>query len=207
MQHKQRTRLTPEARVDHLLDTAKQMIMDEGLQSFTIEALARTADVSSPLVYNYFDSRQQLLQTLLKREHNAYSARLTEEISNASSFDEVIRLFINSNFDHHAPGNILPVLQSQPEIADSVKKLRRQQAVQAAQYLVRNTAKTYQLTIEQAQIAVTMSSGASIAAADLAMSNGLNRQQTIDNVLRYIKAGMAAIASDGQPDDRGDNDS
>jgi DNA-binding transcriptional regulator YbjK len=30
-----RTRLTPEARRDQLLDTAKRMIVDDGLQAFT----------------------------------------------------------------------------------------------------------------------------------------------------------------------------
>ncbi|MDG1207361.1 MAG: TetR/AcrR family transcriptional regulator [Pseudomonadales bacterium] len=52
-----RTGLSPSARIDQLLDVAKQMIHNDGLQAFTIESLARTAAVSSPLVYNYFSSR------------------------------------------------------------------------------------------------------------------------------------------------------
>ena len=159
-----------------------------------MESLARTAAVSSPLVYNYFSSRQALLQALLEREYRAIGSALFTEVGNANSFEEVIRMFVANNFDHHAPGNILPVLLSQPEIADSIRELRKQQGMQTARYLVENTAKTYKLTVEQAQLAVTMSSGASIAAAEWAAMNTLDREQTIDRVLAYIKAGMEGLA-------------
>ena len=195
MSAKPRTRLAPSARIDQLLDVAKQMIVSDGLQSFTMESLARTAAVSSPLVYNYFSSRQALLQALLEREHRVIGRALIAEVGNANSFEEVIRMFIANNFDHHAPGNILPVLLSQPEIAKSIR-LRKQQGMQTARYLVENTAKTYKLTVEQAQLAVTMSSGASIAAAEWVAMNTLDRKQAIDMALAYIKAGMAGLADD-----------
>ena len=196
MSAKPRTRLSPSARIDQLLDVAKQMIVSDGLQSFTMESLARTAAVSSPLVYNYFSSRQALLRTLLEREYRVIGSTLFSEVGNANSFEEVIRMFVANNFDHHAPGNILPVLLSQPEIADSIRELRMQQGMQTARYLVENTAKTYKLTVRQAQLAVTMSSGASIAAAEWVAMNTLDRKHAIDMALAYIKAGMEGLADD-----------
>jgi len=188
-----RTRLSPTARIDQLLDVAKQMILSDGLQAFTMEALARTAAVSSPLVYNYFSSRQALLQTLLEREYKITGAALFSDVMGANSFEEVIRMFVANNFDHHAPGNIVPVLLSQPEIASVVKALRKQERVGTANYLVENTAKTYKLTIAQAQLAITMSSGASIAAAEWAVMNKLERDYAINMVVSYIKSGMAGL--------------
>jgi AcrR family transcriptional regulator len=196
MSAKQRTRLSPSARIDQLLDVAKQMIVSDGLQLFTIESLARTAAVSSPLVYNYFSSRQALLQALLEREYRVTGSALFSDVVNANNFEEVIRMFVANNFDHHAPGNILPVLLSQPEIADSIRQLRKQQGMRTAHYLVENTAKTYKLTVEQAQLAITMSSGASIAAAEWVAMNKLDRKHAIDMALAYIKAGMEGLADD-----------
>ena len=196
MSAKPRTRLSPSARTDQLLDVAKQMIMSDGLQSFTVESLARTAAVSSPLVYNYFSSRKALLRALLEREYRVIGSALFSEVVNANSFEEVIRMFIANNFDYHAPGNIVPVLQSQPEIAGSIKKLRMQQGMRTAHYLVENTAKTYKLTVEQAQLAITMSSGASVAAAEWVAMNKLDREDAIDMALAYIKAGMAGLTDD-----------
>lgn len=196
MSAKPRTRLSPSARIDQLLDVAKEMIISDGLQAFTMESLARTAAVSSPLVYNYFSSRQALLQALLEREYREIGSALFSEVSNANSFEEVVRMFVANNFDYQAPGNIVPVLLSQPEIADSIRELRKQQGMQTAAYLVENTAKTYKLTVEQAQLAVTMSSGASIAAAEWVAMSALDRKQAIDMALAYIKAGMEGLTDD-----------
>jgi AcrR family transcriptional regulator len=193
MSVKPRTRLSPSARIDQLLDVAKQMIVSDGLQAFTMESLARTAAVSSPLVYNYFSSRQALLQALLEREYKITGSELFSDVMSAKSFEEVIRMFVANNFDHHAPGNIVPVLLSQPEIAVIIKPLRKQEQVRTASYLVENTAKTYKLTTEQAQLAITMSSGASIAAAEWAAMNKLDRNHAIDMVVSYIKSGMEGL--------------
>ena len=193
MASKTRTRLSPANRIDQLLDVAKQMIVSDGLQSFTIESLARLAAVSSPLVYNYFSSRQALLQALLEREYRVSGSALLAEVVNANSFEEVIRVFIANNFDHHAPGNIVPVLMSQPELAANIKQLRKQQGKQTANYLVENTAKNYKLTVEQAQLAITMSSGASVAAAEWVAMNQLDRERAIDMALAYIKSGMEGL--------------
>jgi len=196
MASKTRTRLSPANRIDQLLDVAKQMIVSDGLQSFTIESLARLAAVSSPLVYNYFSSRQALLQALLEREYRVSGSALLAEVVNASSFEEVIRAFIANNFDHHAPGNIVPVLMSQPELAAKIKQLRKQTGKQTANFLVENTAKNYKLNVEQAQLAITMSSGASVAAAEWVAMNQLDRERAIDMVLAYIKSGMEGLGAE-----------
>jgi AcrR family transcriptional regulator len=196
MSAKQRTRLSPAARTDQLLNVAKKMIMSDGLQSFRMESLARMAEVSSPLVYNYFSSRQALLRTLLEREYRESSNALFYEVLNATSFEDVIRAFIASNFEHHAPGNILPVLLSQPDIADSISDMRSEQRKRTATYLVKNSARTYKLSIEQAQLAITMSSGASVAAAEWVVMSSLEKSQAIDMALSYIKAGMSGLATE-----------
>lgn len=195
MSAKQRTRLSPAARTDQLLNVAKKMIVSDGLQSFRMESLARMAEVSSPLVYNYFSSRQALLRALLEREYQESSNALFYEVVNATSFEDVIRVFIASNFEHHAPGNILPVLLSQPDIADTISEMRSEQRKRTATYLVENSAKTYKLSIEQAQLAITMSSGASIAAAEWVVMSPLEKSQAIDMALSYIKAGMSGLAT------------
>ena len=196
MSAKQRTRLSPAARTDQLLNVAKKMIVRDGLQSFRMESLARMAEVSSPLVYNYFSSRQALLRALLEREYRESSNALFYEVVNATSFEDVIRVFITSNFEHHAPGNILPVLLSQPDIADSISEMRSEQRKRTATYLVKNSAKTYKLSIEQAQLAITMSSGASIAAAEWVAMSSLEKSRAIDMALSYIKAGMSGLATE-----------
>lgn len=194
-----RTRLSPDARKDQLLEAAKQMIVSAGLQSFSMESLARTAGVSSPLVYNYFASRKELLQTLLVRELETYAHELLGQVNAAQSFEEVVRIFVASNFDHHAPGNILPILESQPEIAVAIKDRQEQYRKQVSAYLVESAAETYKLTRARAELVVSMSSGASVAAAGYAARNKANRKKTIDSTVSYIQAGLNRIAQRNGP--------
>ena len=189
-----RRRLSPAARTDQLLDTARQMIVQHGLQGFTMEALARAAGVSSPLVYNYFSSRKRLLQELLEREYQLYADQLNAQVAAASTFQEVVRVFVASNFDHHAEGNILPTLLSQPEIAGVIASRREEYGKQTARFLVRNAARSYRLSKTQAELVVRMSSGASIAAAEYAAALKADRDETIDAALAYIMAGLNRVA-------------
>ena len=185
-----RTRLAPDARRAQLLDTAKTMVITNGLQAFTMEGLAREAGVSAPLVYNYFDGRPQLLQVLLVREYERFVQETTEALRDAESFEDIVRISVTSNFDHHAPGNILPLLQSQPEIASAIRADQRRIGRRNAKFLVQAAAERYHLTTAQAQLAVSMSSGASIAAAELAANAKLDRTETIEAAVSYILSGI-----------------
>ena len=194
-----RTRLSPEARRAQLLDTAKAMVLEHGLQAFTMEGLAKAAGVSAPLVYNYFDGRPQLLQALLTREYGAFVAETREALAGAESFEDIVRISVTSNFDHHAPGNILPLLQAQPEIASVIHTEQQALSHRNARFLVQSAADQYQLTRKQAQLAVSLSSGASIAAAELAAKARLSRSATIEMTVRYIIAGIERLAqTDGK---------
>ena len=190
-----RTRLSPDARRTQLLDTAKEMVITSGLQAFTIEGLARQAGVSAPLVYNYFDGRPQLLQELLVREYQRFVAETTEALKDASSFEDIVRIYVTGNFDHHAPGNILPLLQAQPEIAAAIKADQQRVGRRNAKFLVQSAATHYHLSPTEAQLAISMSSGASIAAAELAANAQLDRTETIEQAVSYILSGIRQISS------------
>ena len=188
-----RTRLSPSARRDQLLDHARTMIVNNGLQRFTMEGLAAIAGVSAPLVYNYFKSRSELLQTLLKREYGVFVEAITSAVSETDDFEDIVRVSVTSNFEHYAPGNVLPLLLSQPEIAVAVRKLREKHGQQVARFLVRAAARQYKLDKQYAQLMVTMSSGASIAASEFAANSGLDRDATIELAVTYIMAGIKQL--------------
>ncbi len=191
---KRRTRLSPEARKIQLLNVAKNMILERGLQEFSMEALARNAAVSSPLVYNYFPSRLETLRALLTQEYEAYTRDYTEQVDRADGFEQIVRIFIVSNFDYYAPGNIIPILDSQPEIADAIREDSVAQVQKVASYFVRTTAESYKLTKTQAELVVAMSSGASIAAAKYASFGRSNQKKAVDHALTFVVAGMERIA-------------
>ena len=64
---------------------------------------------------------------------------------------------------------------------------------QVARFLVRAAARQYKLDKQYAQLMVTMSSGASIAASEFAANSGLDRDATIELAVTYIMAGIKQL--------------
>ena len=90
-----RKRLSTQDRRTQLLDVTLQMILEHGLNSFTMELLARKAGVSNPLVYKYFSTRLELLQSLLQREFDLFYGSLLKRLSSADDFVAVVTIFVS----------------------------------------------------------------------------------------------------------------
>lgn len=56
-----------EVRREHLLDAALRLLSRDGYDKLTIEAIAREADVTRPVVYSAYDGLEPLLHALLDR--------------------------------------------------------------------------------------------------------------------------------------------
>jgi AcrR family transcriptional regulator len=67
-----------EARREHLLDVAKALVAEHGFHGVSIEAVARTAGITRPIVYRHFDDLATLLDALVERETLRALGRLSE---------------------------------------------------------------------------------------------------------------------------------
>jgi TetR/AcrR family transcriptional regulator, fatty acid biosynthesis regulator len=185
-----RKRLSPEARQEHLLDCSAKIITMESVAYFTMEGLAKYAGVSAPLIYNYFPNRIVLLQTLLKREYGRFSDRTFEAAKEANTFEDIVRISVKSNFEHYAPGSVLPMLITQPEIASIISDELARNARLSAAYLINKMAEHYQLDEHRAGLIVQLSSGAAWSAAEWSSKGGLSREDSIEIAVAYVLAGI-----------------
>lgn len=62
--------MPPEARREQLLDAALSVIVKDGYEGVSIEAIAGIAGVTRPVVYDRFENLERLLQALIEREEN-----------------------------------------------------------------------------------------------------------------------------------------
>ncbi len=62
--------MPPEARREQLLDAALSVIVEDGYEGVSIEAISRTAGVTRPVVYDHFENLGGLLEALIEREEN-----------------------------------------------------------------------------------------------------------------------------------------
>lgn len=125
--------MPPEQRREQLVDAALQVILKEGYGRVSIEAVAREAGVTRPVVYDHFPNLARLLQALVEREER-YSLDQLEEVVPEAADDrdplEVlatsVRRFLEIVVDRPATWRlILLPLEGTPEIVrDHVERNR-----------------------------------------------------------------------------------
>jgi AcrR family transcriptional regulator len=75
--------MAPEKRREQLIDAALSVIVEQGYEGVSIEAVARTAGVTRPVIYDHFSNLGRLLQALIEREESYALAQLAEVVPSA----------------------------------------------------------------------------------------------------------------------------
>lgn len=60
--------MSPEQRREQLIDAALQVILERGYAGISIEAIARAAGITRPVVYDHFPNLNRLLGAVIERE-------------------------------------------------------------------------------------------------------------------------------------------
>jgi len=187
-----RVRLSPHDRTMQLLDCAGRIVLDEGFSKFTIDALAKEAGVSTPLIYKYFDTRLEILQALLLRETDRFADRLRERLEESPDYQEIVRLFVGVNFDGARAGSLLNILGSQPDVRRGLKSSGLDWVNRV---LVERTTSEFNLTTSKAIQVVLMGSAASRAAAERFSRAGGDRDEAIDDTVTFILGAFRAVSA------------
>lgn len=180
-----------------LLDCAQAIIQERGLSSFTMDALAKEADVSNPLIYKYFNTRLELLQELLTRENNRFNLELRERLVKSKDYEDIVAIVVTMNFEDACDGNILSILRSQPDVRTVLEAFEAKESWWLGRFLVKRLAEVYPLTQTQAEQLVVMGSGASRTAAEHFSRFGGNRNRYIRNTVQFIRGGIQTLAPAG----------
>src|SRR5437764_15135728 len=72
-------RMPPGERREQLIDAALTVILEHGYGGVSIEAIAREAGVTRPVVYDHFPNLPRLLHALVEREER-YSLEQLEDV-------------------------------------------------------------------------------------------------------------------------------
>ncbi|HLI58544.1 MAG TPA: TetR/AcrR family transcriptional regulator [Solirubrobacteraceae bacterium] len=72
--------MAPSQRREQVIDAALQVIVEQGYAGVSIEAIARTAGVTRPVIYDHFPNLGALLQALIEREERIALRQLAEVI-------------------------------------------------------------------------------------------------------------------------------
>lgn len=83
-------RLPPAERREQLIDAALSVIVEQGYEGISIEAVARAAGVTRPVVYDHFPNLAALLQTLIAREEQRSLGQLAEVVPGQGRYENPV---------------------------------------------------------------------------------------------------------------------
>lgn len=167
--------------------------MDQGLSSFTMEALARKAGVSNPLIYKYFDTRRAVLQELLVRETTRFNREMEAEAAEAKDYEALVTLVVAANFEQFSSNNIINILRDQPDISAVIAAKESKQRKVMGQFLVKTLAHEFTVDHKQAEQIILLASGASQAAAAQYNRFGGHKTTMVNQAVRFIFGGIEAL--------------
>ena len=72
--------MAPEQRREQLIDAALEVILERGYGGVSIEAIAREAGITRPVVYDHFPNLNRLLHAVIEREERIALEQLTEVV-------------------------------------------------------------------------------------------------------------------------------
>lgn len=123
---RRRTRVSPEARREQLIDTAAEIIVADGLSAVTMRAVARRAGLSEAQAHNHFPRRADLLLALARRELHAMEERRRAELSQGRGRQERVRLSTRAYLRQVAErGALIQVLTASPEVRAALEPERQ----------------------------------------------------------------------------------
>lgn len=91
--------MQPEQRREHLLDAAARLLADGDVDSLTMTRLATEAGVAQGLSYAYFDSREELLRALFRRESDVVYERVYRQVLAHNTLEASIRAGLREVLD------------------------------------------------------------------------------------------------------------
>lgn len=149
-------RLPPAQRREQLIDAALDVILEHGYGGVSIEAVARRAGVTRPVVYDHFPDLARLVHALVEREER-FSLEQLEEVVPQVSGDQVqldpvevlagaVRRFLDAVLERPATWRlILLPIEGTPAIVREHVEVNRERMVKRIEALVQHSIGSGQL--------------------------------------------------------------
>ncbi|MGI2171821.1 TetR/AcrR family transcriptional regulator [Shewanella sp. MF05960] len=191
---KKRTRLAPDVRKDLILDRVADIVATEGVSSLSMDRIGKEAGISKSLVYSYFPTIKEMLQTLLKREYERLRALQDQAAQSAETFEQLVRRVTTAYLTYmEERGLILDRLTAEPNLTDisDPTEFSRDTAVRHLAKIVRDH---FDIDMEIALPAVDISFGMPAAAGHYLIKNNVPRQTIEDITVAMIIGSIEALA-------------
>jgi AcrR family transcriptional regulator len=193
-----RRRMRAPERRQQLLDVARKVFGRKGYHTVTMDAVAKEAGVTKPILYDHFPSKRELYLALLEADLANLKERLREALESRTGNRERIRGSFQAYFDFvddHAEGFRLLMQEAvggEREFRDMVGRFRDGILTQVTDVIVRESKGA--LDRERAEdVALGLIGMAELAALRDPGAPKEERSRTVDTLVRLAWRGITGL--------------
>lgn len=187
----------PERRAQ-LLQVARKVFGRLGFHTVTMDAVAREAGITKPILYDHFPSKRELYLALLEQDLAALKGRVRAALDESRGNRERIRASFQAYFDfvdEHAEGFRLLMQEAvgaERELRDLVGRFREEITDQVADLIVRES-KGNVLRPEAETVALALVGMAETAAQHDPGAPKEERHRAVDTLVRLAWRGITGL--------------
>jgi AcrR family transcriptional regulator len=149
---------------ERILKEMIELLQERGFREVTLDALAERLKVTKPFIYQFFDSKQELIATVYERGAQQLLASIEGYVDSkspaAKRLHDFVRSFALQNIESRAISVVFGQLEGDlpPETLEAIRGIHRQFDVKLAS-LIEDGKKTGEFTVQEPHIAGLAISG------------------------------------------------
>jgi AcrR family transcriptional regulator len=179
-----------------ILDQTADLISVEGTSQLSMDFIGQKVGVSKAMMYRYFDSLNDLLRTLLKRELNTLMKQQFDASEKAETFEELVRNITRVYLKYiERRGLVIERLQTYPNISDMQDPTDYQREA-SVKYLADIIAKSFNMPQAEARAITDISFGLPASAGDYLLRSNMDRQRVEDITVAMIIGSVSGVQYD-----------
>jgi len=187
-------RMSPEKRREQILDSAVALIVERGLSSCTLEAVATQARISKPLIYKYFLRLEDLLKELVEREYVYLRGRGLDVLPRNVAYEEIIHRSNLRALEYlYERGPIMRMLASDRSVAGLVNRKERDERTSIMDYFTKRCMQVYGFPKDVATVCAIMTVNAPILSARALRRRGISAQRAAEIWSEFTIGGNHAV--------------
>lgn len=191
---RRRTRVSPEARREQLMQAAAEIIETEGLAAVTMKSVARRVGVSEAQAHNYFPQRRDLLLALARRELHAMETFRRAALTRGHDRYTRVSLSTVAYLQQVAErGVLMQILNQSAEVRAGLRSEREVTRGWNRRQTAAELGERYGVPEDVARAATTVLTAVSLRAGRLLAGGKLSLDEAQELALGVITAGNRAV--------------
>lgn len=185
-----------------MLDAAIKVFADNGYRSASMDAIAKQAETSKPMLYLYYGSKEELFLACVTRESgrliDTLEAQIAPDDSPRARLKKVISSFLQFVESNADSWNVVyRQAEAEPPFRQTVTTTRRLFIEMTAELLKRSTSDTY--SSEEAELIAVALVGAGEAVADRVANHEVEQNAAAELIVQLSWGGLSGTNSAVQP--------